>query len=105
MFKENIMATNGLVEVDNYTPNLSNPIRSLAGVTKGGTVTYDTIYGAGVYARWMYVGTTGSVTFNLIDGTSMTLPNMAGGVWHPVWSVSIATSGTTVAANQLFWGF
>ena len=81
-----------------------NPYRTWNGIINAGPVTYDTNYGEGIYAKYLYVGTTGNVTITKIDGTNYTLPNMAAGIWHPVWSIGIASSGTTVAAAQLFWG-
>lgn len=80
----------------------TNPVRSFAGVVRSGAVTYDTQYGE--FARWIYVGTTGNLGYTKWDGTTETLPNLAAGVWHPIASISITTSGTTIAANQLRWG-
>ncbi len=88
-------------------PNLfTGPARLLAGVGRTGTVTYDTPYSAPntEFARWIYVGTSGALSYIKWDGSTETLPNLAAGVWHPILSVQINSSGTTIAANQLRWG-
>lgn len=80
----------------------TNPQRSLMGVVDINAVTYDVNYTN--WARWLFVGTTGNITIVKIDGTQVTLPNVAAGFFHPIHHIGIASSGTTVAANQLFWG-
>ena len=84
-------------------PNLfTGPARLVGGVARTGTVTYDTWYGE--FARWIYVGTTGTLAYTKWDGTTESLPNLAAGVWHPIYSIQVNSSGTTIAANQLRWG-
>ncbi|WP_342150225.1 hypothetical protein [Methylorubrum sp. SB2] len=51
----------------------------------------------------IYVGTTGNVTVLKADGSQATLPNMAGGMWHPVQGKGIVRSSTT--ATGLAVGF
>lgn len=80
----------------------TNPVRSFAGIVRTGTVTYDVDYGE--FARWIYVGTTGTLAYMKWDGETETLPSIAAGTWHPITSVRILSSGTTIAANQLRWG-
>lgn len=80
----------------------TGPARQMSGIGRTGAVTYDTWYGE--FARWIYVGTTGTLAYMKWDGTTETLPNLAAGVWHPILSVQINSSGTTIAANQLRWG-
>lgn len=92
-----------LIEVPKLDPyGFTGPVRVNSGVGRTGTVTYDTWYGE--YARWVYVGTTGTLSYVKWDGTSESLPNLAAGVWHPILSVMINSSGTTIAENQLRWG-
>lgn len=83
----------------------TGPTRVMAGVARTGDVVLDTPYGAtGIpeYARWLYVGTTGNVSYVKWDGTSQTLTGLAEGVWHPIYSKMINTAGTT--ASNLVWG-
>lgn len=83
----------------------TGPVRVMSGVARTGTVTLDTLYGTngGVeFARWLYVGTTGNVSFRKWDGTDQTLVGVAAGVWHPIYSIRINTAGTTAA--NLVWG-
>lgn len=80
----------------------SGPGRLLCGPVKTGSVTYDVDYG--VFGRWIYVGTSGDLTYMKYDGTLEFLPNMISGVWHPILSIRILSSGTDIPANQLRWG-
>jgi hypothetical protein len=98
------MSTTDPFTVNKLDPNSlnSNPQRPLGGVVRSGAVTYDTEYGE--YARWIYVGTTGNLSYMKWDGTTETLPSLAAGVWHPVCSMQINSSGTTIAAAALRWG-
>lgn len=74
--------------------------RLVAGVARMGDVTTNTPYGE--FARWLYVGTTGDVSIVKWDGTSQTLVGLAAGVWHPIYSIMINTTGTTALA--MVWG-
>lgn len=83
----------------------TGPTRVMSGVARTGDVVLDTPYGStGVpeFARWLYVGTTGNVSYVKWDGTSQTLVGLAAGVWHPIYSKMINTAGTTAAS--LVWG-
>lgn len=83
----------------------TGPTRVMAGVARTGDVTLDTFYGPNgtiEFARWLYVGGAGDVTYIKWDGTTQTLTQLAAGVWHPIFSIQIATSGT--AATDLVWG-
>lgn len=94
------------IDFKNFDPKGSIPaqVRALSGPIKTGSVTYDEVYGFGENARWIYVGTTGAISYTKWDGTTETLPNIIAGVWHPIPSLKINSSGTTIAANQLRWG-
>lgn len=77
--------------------------RVVSGVARMGSITLDTPYGTSPeFARWLYVGVTGDVNITKWDGTTQTLVGLAAGVWHPIYSLQINTSGTT--ATSLVWG-
>lgn len=78
----------------------TGPTRVMAGVARTGTVTPDTAYGE--FARWLYVGVSGNVSYIKWDGTSQTLVGLAAGIWHPIYSLAVNSSGTT--ASSLVWG-
>jgi hypothetical protein len=90
----------------NFDPKAGVPlqVRALSGPIRTGSVTYDTAYTTNENARWIYVGTAGNLSYVKWDGTTETLPNLASGIWHPIPSLQINSSGTTIAANQLRWG-
>lgn len=91
------------ISVNNFDPNnaTQGPARALSGPVDTGAVTYDVDYG---FARWIYVGTSGDLSYVKYNGATETLPNLAAGLWHPIPSIKINSSGTTIAANQLRWG-
>jgi hypothetical protein len=78
------------------------PARAVAPVVRTGTITFDQDYGE--HARYLYVGTSGDLSYVEFDGTTETLPNAAAGIWHWICSIRVNSSGTTIAANQLRWG-
>jgi hypothetical protein len=83
----------------------TGPVRVMAGVARTGDVVLDARYGStGVpeFARWLYVGVTGDVTYVKWDGTTQLLVGLAAGVWHPILSIQVNTAGTT--ATNLVWG-
>ena len=83
----------------------TGPTRTMSGVGRTGDVTLDVPYGAlGLpeYARWLYVGVTGNVSYVKWDGTTQVLVGLAAGVWHPILSKMVNTTGTT--ATSLVWG-
>ncbi len=94
------------VNLRNFDPKagVTTQVRTLMGPARTGAVTYDVPYTDNENARWLYFGTTGNVSYVKWDGTTETLPSIASGVWHPIPSLSINTSGTTIAANQIRWG-
>jgi len=67
--------------------------------------TNDIMYGANgsvEFARWLYVGVTGNVSYRKWDGTDQTLIGLAAGVWHPIFSIMVNSAATT--ATSLVWG-
>lgn len=95
-----------LVTVPALDPNAyTGPTRVMSGVARTGDVTTDTLYGPNgsvEFARWLYVGVTGNVSYRKWDGTDQTLVGLAAGVWHPIYSIRVNASGTT--ATSLVWG-
>ena len=95
-----------LVAVPPLDPNAyTGPVRVMSGVARTGNATLDALYGANgsvEYARWLYIGVTGNVSYVKWDGTSQTLIGLAAGVWHPIYSIMINSAGTT--ATSLVWG-
>ena len=95
-----------LVNVPALDPNAyTGPTRVMAGIARTGTVSLDTLYGPGgtvEYARWLYVGVLGDVSYRKWDGTDQTLIGLAAGVWHPIFSIQVNTAATT--ATSLVWG-
>jgi len=95
-----------LVNIPPLDPNgFTGPTRIMSGVARTGSVTLDMYYGANnsvEYARWLYVGVSGSVTYTKWDGTTQTLAGLGAGVWHPIYSIQVSSSGTT--ATSLAWG-
>ena len=92
------------ITVNPYDPLqlVDSVARALSGPIKTGTVTYDVDFGS--FARWIYVGTSGDLSYLKWDGTTEVLPNLAAGVWHPIPAIRVTTANTTIAANQLRWG-
>lgn len=85
------------IDPDNFT----GPTRQLSGPARSGDVILDTPYGE--FARWLWVGVTGTISYIKWDGTTQVLPGSAvAGVWHPIHSIGINSSGTT--ASGLVWG-
>ncbi len=80
--------------------NYSGPARVMAGVARMADVVLDTPYGE--FARWLYVATAGAVSIVKWDGTNQLIPGLAAGVWHPIYSLSVNTAGTT--ATGIIWG-
>src|SRR5258706_342153 len=77
----------------------TGPTRVMAGVARTGDVVLDTLYGnAGVaseFARWLYVGVAGNVSYVKWDGTTQVLIGLAAGIWHPIFSMQINSAQTT----------
>lgn len=83
----------------------TGPTRVMSGVARTGDVVLDSYYGPNgsvEFARWLYVGVAGNVSYEKWDGTTQNLIGLAAGVWHPIFSMKINSSGTT--ATNLVWG-
>jgi len=95
-----------LVVVPALDPNAyTGPTRLMSGVARTGSVTTDIMYGANgsvEFARWLYIGVTGNVSYRKWDGTDQTLIGLAAGVWHPIFSIMVNSAVTT--ATNLVWG-
>jgi len=76
--------------------NFTGPTRMLAGVARTLIPTLDTQYGEKM--RWLYVGVTGNVSYVKWDGTTQVLVGLAAGVFHPICSLQINSSGTTATS-------
>lgn len=97
------------VQLCNITPLDPNaytgPTRVMSGVARTGDITTNTYYGTNgtvEFARWLYIGVTGNVSYTKWDGTTQSLIGLAAGVWHPIFSIKVNSSGTT--ATNLVWG-
>lgn len=85
--------------------NFTGPVRQMSGPVRSRNVILDSPHGVNnvpEFARWLYVGSTGNITYVQWDGTTQTLVGIAGGVWHPISSIQVNSSGTT--ATNLVWG-
>lgn len=95
-----------LCNVPPLDPNAyTGPTRVMAGVARMGDVTLDEYYGPNnsvEFARWLYVGVAGNVSFTKWDGTQQTLVGLAAGVWHPIFSIRVNSADTT--ATDIAWG-
>lgn len=89
------------VAVPPLDPNgYTGPVRIMSGVARTNNVTVDVPYGE--FARWLYVGTAGTVSIVKWDGTSQAITGLAAGVWHPIYSIMINSVGTS--ATNMIWG-
>ena len=95
-----------LMNIPALDPNgYTGPTRVMSGVARTGTVTNDIMYGENgsvEYARWLYCGVSGAVSYRKWDGTDQILVGLAAGVWHPIFSIRINSAGTV--ATGLVWG-
>jgi len=83
-----------LLNIPPLDPNLkTGPTRIMSGVVRTLSPTLDVQYGE--FMTWLYVGTTGDVSYVKWDGTTETLVGLAAGVWHPIYSVMINSASTT----------
>jgi len=78
----------------------TGPVRVMSGVARMADVTLDTAYGE--FARWLYVGTSGDVSIVKWDGSTQVISGLAAGVFHPIYSIQVNTTGTT--ALDIIWG-
>lgn len=83
-----------ILNVPKLDPNLkTGPTRIMSGVVRTLTPSADVQYGE--FMTWLYVGTSGDVSYVKWDGTTETLVGLAAGVWHPIYSVMINSVGTS----------
>lgn len=73
--------------------NFTGPVRELAGIVRTLDPVLDTPYDE--FMRWLYVGASGNVSYVKWDGTTQVLVGLISGVWHPIASIAINSSGTT----------
>jgi hypothetical protein len=76
----------------------TGPTRTMSGVARFLTPSLDVQYGEKM--RWIYVGVAGNLSFVDYNGNTQTLVGLAAGVFHPIYSLQINSSGTT-ATNIL----
>lgn len=90
------------VSIPALDPNIfTGPTRNMSGVCRTADVTLNTAYGENgqiEFMRWLYVGVSGSVSYVKWDGTTQVLAGLVAGVWHPIYSIKINSSGTTATS-------
>lgn len=88
--------------IPKFDPNTSilTASRPVQGIVKARAVSLDADFDE--YARWLYVGVTGAISYVGWDGTTVVIPSLSAGVFHPIYAKRINTSGTT--ATNIFWG-
>lgn len=96
-------------DAGNFDPfKLQEQSRTVAGIVKTGAVTFDVDFmdpnNRFVYGRFIYVGATGNLAYVKPDGLTESLPNVAAGIWHPIFATRILSAGTSIAASMLRWG-
>jgi hypothetical protein len=85
---------------DPIDPNLkSGPTRMMSGPSRIRAVTLDSPFNE--FSTWIYLGTAGDINITQWDGTTITIPGLIAGVWHPIAAIQINTSGTT--ASNILW--
>ena len=89
-----------IIPAFNPDTSVTTPSRPVQGIVKCRSVTQDTDFDE--FARWLYVGTSGTVSYVGWDGVTVILPSLTAGVFHPIYAKRINSSGTT--ATNLFWG-
>jgi hypothetical protein len=91
------MALQQVQEIDPWDGfNFTGPTRTMSGVARTLEPTLGVPYGEKM--RWIYVGVTGNLSYVKLDGTSETLVGLAAGVFHPIYSLMINSSGTTASS-------
>lgn len=90
------------INIPALDPNLfTGPTRNMSGVARTMNPTADVAYGTNgnvEFMRWMYLGVGGDVSYVKWDGTSQTLVGLLAGIWHPIYSMKINSSGTTASS-------
>ena len=71
----------------------TGPTRMMSGVGRTLIPTADVYYGEKM--QWLYVGTTGNISYTKWDGTDQTLVGIQAGIWHHILSLKINSVGTT----------
>lgn len=95
------MAFINIEEVPPLDPKgFTGPVRVMSGVARTADVVLDEQYLE--FARWLYVGVSGNVTYVKWDGTTQLLVGLVAGIWHPIYSIQVNSAGTT--ATDLVWG-
>lgn len=89
-----LLDTQDIPKLDGFT--FTGPTRTMAGVARTLIPTSDVPYGEKM--RWLYVGVTGNVSYIKWDGTTQVLVGLAAGVFHPIYSLQINSSGTTATS-------
>lgn len=74
----------------------TGPTRTMSGVARTLQPSLDVQYGEKM--RWLYVGVTGNLSYVKWDGTTETLVGLGAGVFHPIYSLQINSSGTTATS-------
>jgi len=74
----------------------TGPTRTMSGVARTADVTTNVPYGEKM--RWLYVGTTGNVSYVKWDGTTQILVALVPGVFHPIYSLMVNAAGTTATS-------
>lgn len=88
------------LDVHALDPNMkTGPTRIMSGPVRIRPVVLDTPYNE--FATWLYAGVQGDVSIVEWDGTVITIPALAAGVWHPIFSIQVNTAATT--ATGLLW--
>lgn len=95
-----------LTKITPLDPNAyTGPTRVMSGVARTGSVVVDSYFGPNnsvEFARWLYVGVSGDVSYTKWDGTEQTLIGLAAGVWHPIFAIRVNSAGTD--ATDMVWG-
>src|SRR5258708_38701583 len=88
-----------VVNVPPLDPNIfTGPTRNMSGVARTANVTLNTPYGPNgqvEFMRWLYISSSGDVSYVKWDGTTQILVGLAEGVFHPIYSIMVNSSGTT----------
>ena len=94
------------INIPPLDPNgYTGPVRAMSGVGRTANVVLDVPYGTnGIqdYARWLYVGVSGNVSYVKWDGTTQVLTGLVAGIWHPILSIMVNSASTT--ATNIVWG-
>jgi hypothetical protein len=78
-------------------PNtFTGPTRTMSGIVRMLTPTLDAQYGE--VMRWIYVGVSGNVSIITLNGTTQVLVGLVSGIFHPIWSLQVNSSGTTATS-------